>query len=114
GRALDLLCTVDTVHFDKTGTLTCERPKVGRIIAANGFKPLEILRFAAAAERKFHHPIALAIRQKAQERGLRLPSTDETQYKVGYGITVGMPDGGRYGRRVCVGSRRVMRLDAVP
>ena len=114
GRALDLLCTVDTVLFDKTGTLTCERPEVGRIIAADGFKPLEILRFAAAAERKFHHPIALAILQKAQERGLRLPSTDETQYKVGYGITVGISDGGRYVRRVRVGSRRFMEMEGVP
>ena len=39
GRALDLLCEVDTVLFDKTGTLTRERPEVGRVIAANGFDP---------------------------------------------------------------------------
>src|SRR5438132_7179290 len=114
GRALDLLCEVDTVLFDKTGTLTRERPEVGRMIATNGFKPLQILRFAAAAERKFHHPIALAILQKAHERGLRLPSTDETQYKVGYGITVGISDGGRYVRRVRVGSRRFMEMEGVP
>ena len=109
GRALDLLCEVDTVLFDKTGTLTRERPEVGRMIAANGFKPLQILRFAAAAERRFHHPIALAILQKAQELGLRLPSTDTTQYKVGYGIAVGID-----GRRVRVGSRRFMEMEGVP
>jgi Cu2+-exporting ATPase len=109
GRALDLLCEVDTVLFDKTGTLTRERPEVGRMIATNGFKPLQILRFAAAAERRFHHPIALAILQKAQELGLRLPSTDTTQYKVGYGIAVGID-----GRRVRVGSRRFMEMEGVP
>ena len=109
GRALDLLCEVDTVLFDKTGTLTRERPEVGRMIATNGFKPLQILRFAAAAERRFHHPIALAILQKAQEQGLRLPSTDTTQYKVGYGIAVGID-----GRRVRVGSRRFMEMEGVP
>jgi len=109
GRALDLLCEVDTVLFDKTGTLTRERPEVGRMIAVNGFKPLQILRFAAAAERRFHHPIALAILQKAQELGLRLPSTDTTQYKVGYGIAVGID-----GRRVRVGSRRFMEMEGVP
>ncbi len=108
GRALDLLCEVDTVLFDKTGTLTRERPEVGRIIGANGFRPLQILRFAAAAERKFHHPIALAILQKAAEQGLRLPSTDATQYKVGYGITVGID-----GHAVRVGSRRFMELEGV-
>src|SRR6516162_7756768 len=109
GRALDLLCEVDTVLFDKTGTLTRERPEVGRMIATNGLDPLHILRFAAAAERRFHHPIALAILQKAEEEGLRLPLTDATQYKVGYGITVGID-----GHRVRVGSRRFMELEGVP
>jgi len=109
GRALDLLCNVDTVLFDKTGTLTRERPEVGRMIAANGCEPLQVLGFAAAAERRFHHPIALAILQKATEQGLRLPLTDATQYKVGYGITVGID-----GHRVRVGSRRFMDLEGVP
>src|SRR5262249_59676403 len=66
GRALDLLCEVDTVLFDKTGTLTRERPEVGRMIAANGLNPMEILRFAEAAERRFRHPIALAILEKTE------------------------------------------------
>src|SRR6516162_502434 len=109
GRALDLLCEVDTVLFDKTGTLTRERPEVGRMIAANGLDALQILRFAAAAERRFHHPIALAILQKAEEEGLRLPLTDATRYKVGYGITVGID-----GHRVRVGSRRFMELEGIP
>src|ERR1700731_1761817 len=109
GRALDLLCEVDTVLFDKTGTLTRELPEVGRMIGANGFKPLQILRFAAAAERRFHHPIALAILQKAQESGLRLPLTDATQYKVGYGITVVIDR-----HRVRVGSRRFMEMERIP
>jgi len=109
GRALDLLCEVDTMLFDKTGTLTRERPEVGQVIAAHGLHPLHILRFAAAAERRFHHPIALAILQKAEEEGLRLPLTDATQYKVGHGITVGID-----GHRVRVGSRRFMELEGVP
>jgi heavy metal translocating P-type ATPase len=109
GRALDLLCEVDTMLFDKTGTLTRERPEIGQVIAANGFRPTQILRLAAAAERRFHHPVALAILQKAAEQGLRLPLTDTTQYKVGYGITVGID-----GHRVHVGSRRFMELEGVP
>jgi heavy metal translocating P-type ATPase len=108
GRALDLLCEVDTMLFDKTGTLTRERPEVGQVIAANGFRPVQILRLAAAAEHRFHHPVALAILQKAAEQGLHLPLTDTTQYKVGYGITVGID-----GHRVRVGSRRFMELEGV-
>jgi heavy metal translocating P-type ATPase len=108
GRALDLLYEVDTVLFDKTGTLTRERPEVGRMIACHGYTPRQILRFAAAAERRFHHPIAQAILQKAAEEGLDLPPADTTRYKVGYGIAVGID-----GCLVRVGSRRFLELEGV-
>ena len=108
GRALELMNEVDTVLFDKTGTLTRERPEVGRIIPSHGFLPERILQFAAAAERRFHHPIALAILHKAEELELELPATDDTQYKVGYGITVAVE-----GHTVRVGSKRFMDLEGV-
>lgn len=108
GRALELMSEIDTVLFDKTGTLTRERPEVGRIIAANGFGENEILRYAAAAEQKFHHPIALAILHKAEELGLALPATDETQYKVGYGISVGID-----GHTIRVGSKRYLDMEGI-
>ena len=109
GRALELMNEVDTVLFDKTGTLTRERPEVGRVISAPGHTPEEILLYAAAAERKFHHPIALAILHKAEELNLELPRTDDTQYKVGYGITVQIN-----GRTIRVGSKRFMELEGLP
>ncbi len=108
GRALELMNQVDTVLFDKTGTLTRERPEVGRIIAADGWDTNRILGFAAAAERKFHHPIALAILHHAEERGLALPATDDTQYKVGYGITVHIE-----GHTVRVGSERFLEQEGI-
>jgi heavy metal translocating P-type ATPase len=108
GRALDLLCEADTVLFDKTGTLTRERPEVGRIIPANGHSAERILRFAAGAERKFHHPIAQAILQRAADEGISLPDTDSTQYNVGYGITVGID-----GHLVRVGSRRFIEMEGL-
>ncbi|MGO9601574.1 MAG: heavy metal translocating P-type ATPase [Isosphaeraceae bacterium] len=108
GRALELMNEVDTVLFDKTGTLTRERPEVGRMIASPGHSPQQILLYAAAAEKKFHHPIALAILHKAKELNLDLPLTDETQYKVGYGITVQIG-----GRTIRVGSKRFMELEGL-
>jgi len=108
GRALELMTEIDTVLFDKTGTLTRERPEVGRVIASEGFDPDQILSYAAAAERKFHHPIALAILHKAKELNLALPPTDETQYKVGYGITVHVD-----GHTVRVGSKRFMEMEGI-
>lgn len=108
GRALELMNEIDTVLFDKTGTLTRERPEVGDIVTAHGHKPEEVLLYAAAAERKFHHPIALAILHKAEELQLDLPSTDETEYKVGYGISVGVN-----GHLIRVGSRRFMEMEGI-
>jgi heavy metal translocating P-type ATPase len=108
GRALELMNEVDTVLFDKTGTLTRERPEVSRIIASRGFDQGQILQFAAAAEKRFHHPIALAILHKAQELGIELPPTDDTQYKVGYGITVSVA-----GQTISVGSRRFMDMEGI-
>ena len=108
GRALELMNEIDTVLFDKTGTLTRERPEVGDIVTSHGHTPEEVLLFAAAAERKFHHPIALAILHKAEELGLELPATDETEYKVGYGISVGVN-----GHLIRVGSRRFMEMEGI-
>ncbi|MGI2324225.1 MULTISPECIES: heavy metal translocating P-type ATPase [unclassified Methylococcus] len=108
GRALELMGRIDTVLFDKTGTLTRECPEVGRIITANGFAENEVLMYAAGAEQKFHHPIALAILKKAEEWGIDLPATDETQYKVGYGIDVRVK-----GRRIRVGSARFMEREGI-
>lgn len=108
GRALELMNEVDTVLFDKTGTLTRERPEVGHVIASHGHHEDQVLRYAAAAEKKFHHPIALAILHAAADRGIALPPTDDTQYKVGYGITVHIE-----GHTVRVGSKRFMEMEGI-
>jgi heavy metal translocating P-type ATPase len=108
GRGLEGMSQVDTVLFDKTGTLTNEQPEVGRIIAVDGWHPDRILEFAATAERNFHHPIALAILHKAEELGLGPLPTDDTQYKVGYGISVRI-----LSHAVRVGSRRFMESEGL-
>ncbi|NDC53579.1 MAG: heavy metal translocating P-type ATPase [Planctomycetia bacterium] len=108
GRALDLMSEIDTVLFDKTGTLTRERPEVGTIHACAPWSADEILRFAAAAEQKFHHPIALAILHAAADRGLELAPVEESEFKVGFGITVKVD-----GRVIRVGSRRFIEMEGI-
>lgn len=103
GRALELLRDVDTFLFDKTGTLTRERPEVGRILTYDRHSEREILRWAAAAENKFSHPIAKAIVEQARSQKLDLPALDDSQYSVGYGIKVKVD-----GHTVRVGSARYM------
>lgn len=109
GRALDLMNEIDTVLFDKTGTLTRERPEVGVVHACAAWDEASILRYAAAAEQKFHHPIALAILHEARDRGLDLPPVEESELKVGFGISVRLD-----GRLVRVGSRRFIEQEGIP
>ena len=66
GRALEVMNQVDTVLFDKTGTLTRNGPRWAGLSRPRASRTDQILRYAAAAERKFHHPIALAILHKAE------------------------------------------------
>lgn len=88
GRTLDLLNDVDTIVFDKTGTLTQEQPHVGSIHSCSEYPENEVLTYAAAAEQKQKHPIARAVLEEANQRQLRIPEIDDTEYKVGYGLTV--------------------------
>lgn len=112
GRSLDLLSQVDTLVFDKTGTLTEEHPIVGTIHPCANIDAEEILRYAAAAEQKQTHPIAYAILEEAKWRNISIPVLEESDYKLGYGLTVKTE-----GRNVQVGSRRLMeslRLEIPP
>jgi Cu2+-exporting ATPase len=109
GRALETMNDVDTFLFDKTGTLTRERPEVGRIVTFEGYDENQILRWTAAAENKFSHPIAKAILEKFSALGLPMPKTDDSKYSVGYGITVGVE-----GHIVRVGSARFMQHEGIP
>jgi len=108
GRALEILRSVDTFLFDKTGTLTRERPEVGRVLTYGEHSADQIVRWAAAAENKFSHPIARAILDKCHSLGLPLPPIEDSKYHVGYGITVGVE-----GHTIRVGSARFMEHEGI-
>lgn len=108
GRALDLLRTVDTIVFDKTGTLTQEQPHIDRIHLCNGYSENEVLCYAAMAESRQTHPIARAILEEAQQRGINLPTVDEVDYKVGFGLKVTQGE-----QLLRVGSRRFMEMEGL-
>ncbi len=108
GRALENILKVDTVLFDKTGTLTSVQPEIGQIIPLDNFQERDVLIYAAAAEHKLTHPIALAILAKAQEWKLNLPAVENASYKMSYGITVELN-----GQIVKVGSARFMATEGI-
>jgi Cu2+-exporting ATPase len=105
GRALEWLQQVDTIIFDKTGTLTEDQPTVGIIYSNIESSENDVLRYAVAADYKQTHPIAKAIIQEAEGRDLQIPTIDETEYQIGYGLTVQVE-----GKIVRVGSKRFMDM----
>ena len=76
GAHLEHLGRVRIVAFDKTGTLTVGRPAVIDLIAS-GLDAEELLRTAASVEHFSQHPLARAIVEAAERRGLtRKPATE--------------------------------------
>lgn len=109
GHALDQLSLVDTIVFDKTGTLTLDQPHVRTIHCCSTYTEEQLLVYAATAEGKQRHPIALAIVEEAQTRHLSLLTIDEAQYEVGYGLKVIVDQ-----QVVRVGSNRFMEKEDIP
>jgi P-type Cu+ transporter len=91
-EALELMEKVDTLVVDKTGTLTLGKPKLVTVKAKGGFDDREVLRLAAALERGSEHPLAAAIVEGAEERGIELPVARDFQSLTGKGVS-GKVDG---------------------
>lgn len=108
GHTFELLRKVDTVVFDKTGTLTEEQPNVAGIHACEGYTQQQVLRYAAAAEARQSHPIARAILHAAAEQQLELPEAEDTDYQLGYGLTVKVEGG-----IIRVGSLRFLQQEGL-
>lgn len=68
-EALETACNVDAVVLDKTGTVTAGEPRVTDVLLAPGVSEAELLRVAAALERKSEHPLAGAVCSYADEKG---------------------------------------------
>ena len=93
-EALERMEKIDTLVIDKTGTLTEGKPKVVAIVPAFGFDEMQVLRFAASAERGSEHPLAAAIVKAAAERKIDLAPVRGFNAPAGKGV-VGMVEGKR-------------------
>jgi heavy metal translocating P-type ATPase len=105
GAHMERLSQVDTVIFDKTGTLTHGSPVVLDIISyERTITAPHLLGLAAAAETRLTHPVAEALRVKANELGANIPYCEETTYRIGLGV-----EGQVNGYYMHVGNERFMR-----
>ena len=107
-EALERMERVDTLVVDKTGTLTEGKPAVTAIVPAAGFEETEILRLAASVERASEHPLALAIVEAAQARGITTAPVIEFDSPVGRGA-IGIVEG----QRIVLGNAKFMTEQGV-
>ena len=107
-EALELMERVDTLVVDKTGTLTLGRPKLMAVHPFGGVSEDDVLHAAAALERGSEHPLAAAIVEGANEKGLAIGDVDRFQSHTGKGVS-GVVDG----RKVALGNAAMMADIAV-
>ncbi|MGZ8311295.1 MAG: heavy metal translocating P-type ATPase, partial [Allosphingosinicella sp.] len=86
-EALERMEKIDTLVVDKTGTLTLGKPRLVAVVAAPGFDEAHVLRLAAALERGSEHPLAAAIVDGAETRGLAIPESTGFASQTGMGVT---------------------------
>ena len=103
-EALERLEKVDTLVVDKTGTLTEGKPRLTKIVPAQGTDGKDLLRAAASIEQGSEHPLAAAIVAAAKERGVEFNAAEDFESHTGGGV-VGKVEG----RDVAIGSLRFLQ-----
>jgi len=85
GKYIEALAKADSFVFDKTGTLTSGKLEVESITTFGGYDKSEVIALAAACEKHSVHPVATAIKKKAE--GLDLPQLSDYSESAGHGTS---------------------------
>ncbi|UGY91256.1 heavy metal translocating P-type ATPase [Streptomyces gobiensis] len=98
GEAFQVMRELSAVVLDKTGTITRGEPRVRELVPVGGGDEAELLRLAAAVEAPSEHPLARAVEDAAEERGLDVPRAEQFTSHTGRGVQASVD-----GARVLVG-----------
>lgn len=103
-ESLEQAGKTDIVVLDKTGTITTGQPKVTDIIPVNDTTEEELLSLANDLERKSEHPLARAITEYCDEKGISITEVSDFRALPGNGVSAV-----RNGRTLVAGSGKFMR-----
>ncbi len=107
GEALETAHKVDAIVLDKTGTITEGKPAVTDVIAF-GAGEEELLRAAAGLERQSEHPLARAVLDYTEARGVGGYEMDAFEAVFGKGVRA------RYeGETYCAGNEALLAESGV-
>jgi Cu+-exporting ATPase len=104
GEALQTASKITAMILDKTGTITLGAPKVTDIVLANGFTEPDVMQLVASLESGSEHPLAMAIVESAQERGIELHKVSEFNAIAGHGLEAKVD-----GKTLLFGNEKLMR-----
>ncbi len=102
GEALEQAKHIDTVVLDKTGTITEGKPRVTDVLCLSGAES-QLLILAASLEKASQHPLARAILEYAQGKGVSAGEVEDFVNEAGRGIR-----GCIQGRNIYAGNSRYM------
>ncbi|KJD52067.1 ATPase, partial [Bacillus amyloliquefaciens] len=83
---LEKLGNSKIVALDKTGTITNGKPGVEDMLLAADIEERECLEAAAAIEKQSGHPLAKAIVEYAEAKGIELPANVSIEETSGFGV----------------------------
>lgn len=106
GEHLEATQAIDTVVLDKTGTVTNGKPVLTDVVALGD--EVTLLSYVGAAEQLSEHPLAQAIIEGIEAKGVRYNEPTQFEALVGYGVRAVVDN-----KEVLVGTRRLMDNHAI-
>ena len=103
GEHLEQTHHIDTVVVDKTGTVTKGKPELTDVEVAEGVDVETFLSYIGAVEKQSEHPLAEAIVNGIESRGIKLQEVEYFEAIPGYGVK-----GTVNGKEVLIGTRKLM------
>ncbi len=109
-EALETLEKVNAIVVDKTGTLTEGKPRLQRVISdsKSQISDDELLKLVASLERSSEHPLAEAIVEGAEGKGIDFVRVEDFESVTGRGI-FGRIDG----KEIVLGNRKMLEEKGV-
>ncbi len=104
GEHLEQTQRIDTVVVDKTGTVTHGKPVLTDVVLGANQKEAHVLSLIGAAEKQSEHPLAQAIVQGIEDKGIELGNVQFFEAIPGYGVQATVS-----GQGVVIGTRKLMQ-----
>ena len=104
GEALQTASRLTAMILDKTGTITLGSPKVTDVVVVADQSEDEVLSLAASLESGSEHPLALAILESVEGRGLQIDKVENFKAVAGQGV-----EGSVAGQQLLFGNEKLMQ-----